>query len=118
MTLSRNQTNPDSSILSHWTVRKSRFLFTTALAAAPLLCALKADAQTFGVTTLRAFSGADGVNPFEGLTQGPDGTFYGSCYGEYAAPTGGTVFRMKPDGTGFAVIHTFNNPGGSTTANS
>src|SRR6266436_6037823 len=51
-----------------------------------------------GVSTLLSFDGANGLEPWGGLVQGPDGSFYGttSFGGAYAF---GTVFRMTPTGT-------------------
>ncbi len=52
----------------------------------------------------------DGANPYAGLIQGTDGMLYGT------AQTGGynlgTVFKINPNGTGYATLHTFTNFGG------
>jgi uncharacterized repeat protein (TIGR03803 family) len=49
----------------------------------------------------------DGINPAGGVTLGSDGFLYGTTkFGrssDSAAP--GTVFKLKPDGSSFAVIH-------------
>ena len=56
--------------------------------------------HTFGGTT------GNGARPFAGLTQGPDGTLYGTTYG--GGPQGlGTVYSIQPYGTGFTLLHTF-----------
>jgi uncharacterized repeat protein (TIGR03803 family) len=61
-------------------------------------------AQVF--SPLHIFSSAAGFAA--PLAQGPDGTFYGtSAHGGYAR--GGTVFKVQPDGSGFAIIYTFTN---------
>ncbi len=55
--------------------------------------------KSFGV-----LSKVTGLNPEAPLVQGPDGTLYGT------ARTGdgyGTVFKLQPDGTGFAVLKCF-----------
>lgn len=54
-------------------------------------------------TTLRAFSGPDGLNPYVGLILGADGNFYGTTTAG-GANGKGTLFRITPDGT-FAVLH-------------
>lgn len=46
---------------------------------------------------------ADGALPLGGLTDGGDGYFYGAASAGGAAG-GGTVFRLRTDGTGFAVL--------------
>jgi uncharacterized repeat protein (TIGR03803 family) len=53
-------------------------------------------AQTF--KTLHSFTGADGANPYAGLTQGTDGNFYGTTIdgGAYGS---GNVIRITPSGT-------------------
>jgi uncharacterized repeat protein (TIGR03803 family) len=53
---------------------------------------LAAPAQSF--TKLQVFNGANGANPYVGLTQGPDGSLYGTTIdgGAYGA---GNVFRIN-----------------------
>ena len=62
-----------------------------------------------GYVTLHSFSttGADGSNPFAGLSQASDGTLYGTTYGG-GSFGGGTVFKIMPDGSGYAVLHSMN----------
>ena len=87
-------------------------------ATAALRCALTsglvwsgatATAQTF--TTLKSFgvlTNFSGFNPNAPLVQGPDGTLYGTTSaGE--GNINGTVFRVGPDGSGFAVLKWFTN---------
>jgi len=61
-----------------------------------------------GFAALKSFDySTTGAYPYSGgLTQGTDGTLYGTAY--YAGPSGyGTVFKLNPDGTGFTVLHSF-----------
>ncbi|HTZ96333.1 MAG TPA: choice-of-anchor tandem repeat GloVer-containing protein [Terriglobales bacterium] len=69
-----------------------------------ILCtAMSVPAQTF--TKMQIFNGADGANPYVGLTQGPDGNLYGTTIdgGDYGS---GNVFRIKPGG-GLTSIYSF-----------
>src|SRR5262249_24949648 len=55
-------------------------------------------------------SNGDGRSPSEGLMPGSDGALYGTTVsgGAYADRLGnGTVFKLKLDGTGFSVLHSF-----------
>ena len=49
----------------------------------------------------------DGINPAGGVTLGSDGFLYGTTkFGRSGDSAGaGTIFKLKPDGTSFAVIH-------------
>jgi uncharacterized repeat protein (TIGR03803 family) len=67
-----------------------------------------------GYLVLHSF---DDRNPNESvqapLVQGPDGTLYGTTTaGDYGS---GTVFRLKPDGTGYARLHAFGSFSGDGT---
>jgi uncharacterized repeat protein (TIGR03803 family) len=59
---------------------------------------------------------ADGAGPMAGLLKGSDGALYGTttwggAYTNAPNPEGlGTVFRISEDGSGFAVIHSFDDP--------
>ena len=65
---------------------------------------LSSDGVSF--TNLHNFALDDGQNPRGGLVQGPDGTLYGTA--QNGGTNGsGTVFRLNPDGTAFAVLHNF-----------
>lgn len=59
-------------------------------------------------TILNDFSSpTDGARPNASLYF--DGTFlYGTTYTGGAGAGGGTIFRLKPDGTGFTTVHSFN----------
>jgi uncharacterized repeat protein (TIGR03803 family) len=64
------------------------------------------------LTTLHSFGGgADGGAPLGGLTQGPDGKFYGTTSG--GTNGFGTVFKITPDGT-FANLVAFNGLNGAS----
>jgi uncharacterized repeat protein (TIGR03803 family) len=72
-----------------------------------------------GYAVLRRFTGGptDGASP-NGLTQATDGFLYGTtaagggsgCNGPLGC---GTLFRMAPDGTGYAVLHLFTGVSGN-----
>jgi uncharacterized repeat protein (TIGR03803 family) len=65
------------------------------------------DGSNFAV--LKNFiTGMEGGTLYGRLLHGSDGALYGTCYGGGAANVG-TVFKLQPDGSGFAVLHTFTN---------
>ena len=67
--------------------------------------------STGGETPLYGFSGgADGANPFAGLTLGTDGNFYGTTY-QGGASNDGTVFKITPGGT-LTTLHSFSGTDG------
>ena len=71
-------------------------------------------AQTF--TTLRSFgvfTNITGYRPESALAQGPDGTLYG-CTTSGEGPVNGTVFKIQPDDSGFAVLMWFTNSADGT----
>ncbi len=51
-------------------------------------------------------TGSDGLSPYCALVQGGDGTLYGTTYFGGSANKG-TVFKIKPDGTGYTKLHDF-----------
>src|SRR5206468_11262883 len=58
---------------------------------------------------------ADGADPVANLVQASDGSLYGTTDGATDGSTGLTLFKISPDGTGFATLATFgaydiNNP--------
>src|SRR5690349_15705456 len=68
-----------------------------------------AHAQTF--TTIKSFgilTNVTGFNPQSTLVQGPDGTLYGTARNGESI-VAGTVFKVQPDGSGFAVLKWFTN---------
>jgi uncharacterized repeat protein (TIGR03803 family) len=68
-----------------------------------------------GFRMLRSFTGADGCNPEAPLVVS-GGTLYGTT-GGYGGPLqtgGGTVFKLKVDGTSFTVLKAFTGSDGAT----
>ena len=59
-----------------------------------------------GFQDLHDFSGTDGSAPNGALVVGGDGFLYGEAQ-QGGASGDGTVFRLHPDGTGFADLHDF-----------
>ncbi len=68
-----------------------------------------------GFAVLKRFLGSDGSSPQASLTQGLDGALYGTTLtgGKYS---NGTVFKLNPDGTGFAVLRHFMGRNGNGSA--
>ena len=67
---------------------------------------LKTDGS--GFLTLHAFGGgtSDGQNPYAALTLDGSGNLYGTTRAGGTSNLG-TVFKLKTDGTGFALLHSF-----------
>jgi uncharacterized repeat protein (TIGR03803 family) len=63
-----------------------------------------------GYTVLHRFPGmaGDGAEPWAGLVEGRDGALYGTTLGG-GTNNLGTVFKLKKDGSGYAVLHNFLN---------
>ena len=70
------------------------------------LYAVDVDGSDFSVLHVFGVGILDGADPRAGLISDADGTLYGtSCDGQ---PGGhGTVFRVRPDGSGFTILHGF-----------
>jgi uncharacterized repeat protein (TIGR03803 family) len=68
-------------------------------------------AQTYTVIrNLGVLSSSTGSQPQGKLVQGPDGALYGAAYsGGGNASLHGTIFKIQPDGSGFAVLKYFTN---------
>lgn len=61
-----------------------------------------------GFTVLHNFVDADdGSEPWSGLIQGADGTLYGTTRKGGSANDGGTIYKLKPDGSEYDVLHRF-----------
>lgn len=55
---------------------------------------------------LHGFRGSDGSEPFAGVILGSDGYLYGTTSGG-GANASGVVFKLRTDGRGFTLLHTF-----------
>jgi uncharacterized repeat protein (TIGR03803 family) len=75
------------------------------------LAAMSAHAQSYSIVhSFGTLSNLTGFHPVAPLIQGLDGTLYGTTSeGEYSLGLGGTVFKLQPDGSGFAVLKYFTN---------
>jgi len=61
-----------------------------------------------GYMVLHRFPGSsgDGIAPWAGLAEGPDGALYGTTL-QGGLKDAGTVFKVNKDGSGYAVLHSF-----------
>ncbi|MCL4786852.1 MAG: hypothetical protein KJ070_08670 [Verrucomicrobia bacterium] len=88
-------------------------LRTVILAGALLLGLADQSLRAQTCTVIHSFgtlSDVTGFHPTAPLVQGSDGTLYGTMSeGEYSLGIGGTVFKIQPDGSGFAVLKHFTN---------
>lgn len=77
-------------------------------AFALLSACLLSSAPAAAFSILHTFTGgaSDGAGPQAGLISDGADTLYGTTYGGGSANLG-TVFKMKTDGTGFAILHSF-----------
>ena len=68
----------------------------------------KVAADGSGYQVIKAFgtSGTDALGPMAGLILGGDGFLYGTTNGG-GANSGGTVFKIAPDGANFLIIKSF-----------
>ena len=78
-------------------------LLKACLLGTLLLDAATGGAQTF--TVLKHFAGSDGANPLARLTLS-GGTLYGTTY-QGGNSSGGTVFKVNTDSTGYTVLKKF-----------
>src|SRR4029450_12880144 len=70
--------------------------------------------QTDGsnLTSLHSLASQEGSGPFTPLVQAADGTLFGFTQ-TGGAPNAGPVFRLAPDGTNFATIHSLGDASGN-----
>jgi uncharacterized repeat protein (TIGR03803 family) len=66
-----------------------------------------------GFAIIHSFSLAGGnrFDPYSNLTEGSDGTLYGTTY-EDGSDSAGTIFKINKDGSGFTLLHSFFLSGG------
>jgi uncharacterized repeat protein (TIGR03803 family) len=86
----------------------------SAAAAAGTIFKLRPDGSGFVVLKSLDYDN-DGGFPFGSLIQGSDGTLYGTASVGGSPADLGTVFKLNPDGSGFTVLHVFDDA--STGAN-
>ena len=82
---------------------------TIAVLAA--LALTTASMQSHADTIIKSFgilTNVTGRNPIGQLVRGPDGTLFGTCSSGEGA-VAGTVFKVRPDGSGFMVLKWFTN---------
>ena len=83
--------------------------FTGLLIWLTVVTLVHADSPVVTITRLHSFGSprTDGAIVDGGVTEGNDGVLYGTA-ALGGASDGGTVFRVNKDGTGFAVLKSFN----------
>ncbi len=90
-------------------MKKSLLTLGLALACVAVDFSLAMHAQAQNVTFLAEFNGTNGSDP-NGVTQGPDGNFYGTLLGG-GAFNQGEIFRMTPSGE-ISAVYSFNGTDG------
>lgn len=65
-----------------------------------------------GYAVLKSLTFNDGEGPVASLVEGNDGALYGTASGGANVASGGTVFRLNKDGTGFSVLINFTSAAG------
>jgi uncharacterized repeat protein (TIGR03803 family) len=90
----------------------SKLLF--GLCAAGLAVVPSGFAQSTNFTVLHSFTGTggDGAAAYAGLVEGRNGALYGTTYYGGGERDFGTVFRLNRDGSGYAVLHSFQSVSG------
>lgn len=71
------------------------------------------DIATGTYTKLHDFDDVNGSTPYGALCQAPNGTLYGMTY-EGGTDDDGVLYRINPDGSGFAKLFDFTGPNGRT----
>ncbi|MHB1310173.1 MAG: choice-of-anchor tandem repeat GloVer-containing protein [Limisphaerales bacterium] len=105
-----NRSGQDNAV----TNMKHRFEIQRKTALASVLIALVSGVSSTAQTlTLLAEFGRlpdlAGMNPQSQPVQGPDGTLYGTTSDGLDDACDGAVFKVRPDGGGFAVLKSFTN---------
>ena len=72
----------------------------------------KYNLATGTLTTLVSFNGANGVNPYSGLTLGADGNLNGVTAGGSGAAGHGTLFKLNPTNNVFTTLADFDGSNG------
>lgn len=67
---------------------------------------LRADGSAFQILYSFPGAGSDGMSPWADLLLDGSGTLFGTTYGGGSASRG-TVFAMRPDGSGYRILHSF-----------
>ena len=80
---------------------------TTSGGASDTGTVFKLETDGSGFSVLYGLAGLDGANPYAGVILDGAGELYGTTF-VGGATLAGTVFSLNTDGTGFAVLHTFN----------
>jgi uncharacterized repeat protein (TIGR03803 family) len=78
---------------------------------------LNTDGSSYSVLYNFGSTGVDGSYPHAAVIQGSDGALYGTTtgggtYTNQNGKTGGTVFRVNKDGSGYSVLYNFGSTGG------
>jgi len=89
--------------------KAARRIFDPTLCVAIILTAAATHGQVLEVlhqfSAVESYTNSDGAEPLGGLTQGWDGSFYGTA-NEGGTNGDGTIFKITPQGA-FVLVHTF-----------
>jgi uncharacterized repeat protein (TIGR03803 family) len=101
----RSISNRRRLTLGTTTSRRSPWVILLALAMSLGAFSRQSVASEFDV--LRYFTNDDGAHPFSDLVQGSDGALYGTTVTGNNETDHDTIFKINPDGSGFAVLMDF-----------
>ncbi len=94
------------------TIRSDGYLYGTTVSGdnGSVVFRIQPDGTNFSVVSNFSYSDylTKGTTLYAGVTDGGDGYLYGAAY-EGGAGSGGTIYRLFPDGTGFQVLKSFSN---------